>query len=413
MSEKDQRLEDFIRKGLSQPEFAFREEDWALMEAKLTNLPAAPSVWKRLRWWALGSVLFLTSFFFGWFLKGSLDANSPSAQTEISNPSQNQHLKEKAQSPEKERENLKENGQAQFQTPSNAGAQEIESKSPTTNTPIALQSTVFDTPPFQPDGDHQLEPYTLIETQTASSGIYLLDSKPWSLFAFKETYPGEIKSVKRETIITPDSISESKKSKGRHYHAAIGLSVSPDFTGTSIKKGFESMGETYGLGLEFYATERLRIKLAAYQTRKVYSASGEKYNIPGSSGYYNPQQLENVDAVCEILEVPLFIQYSLWNQGRNRLWLSNGLSSYWMRREEYHYQYKNPGSYPKSALIEKENRHLFSVVSIGLALERSINKHLSLELEPYLKVPLGGVGYGKVTLYSSGAYFSVKYHISR
>lgn len=36
--------------------------------------------------------------------------------------------------------------------------------------------------------------------------------------------------------------------------------------------------------------------------------------------------------------------------------------------------------------------------------------HFSIQLEPFLKMPLGGVGYGKVQLFTTGALLSAKYH---
>jgi hypothetical protein len=47
------------------------------------------------------------------------------------------------------------------------------------------------------------------------------------------------------------------------------------------------------------------------------------------------------------------------------------------------------------------------VLTLSAGYQRKINRTFSIAAEPYIKVPLAGVGYGKVKLNSAGVLFSV------
>jgi hypothetical protein len=82
-----------------------------------------------------------------------------------------------------------------------------------------------------------------------------------------------------------------------------------------------------------------------------------------------------------------------------------------MKKEnyDYYYQYANgsPGhryrSYPST------ERHWFSILNLSGGFEKKISKWFSIQAEPYLKIPLTGVGYGNIELSSYGIYFSLKF----
>jgi hypothetical protein len=80
-----------------------------------------------------------------------------------------------------------------------------------------------------------------------------------------------------------------------------------------------------------------------------------------------------------------------------------------MKRETYHYYYKDQLGQDryKSWTIFNENKHYFSVLTLSAGYQRNINKTFFVSAEPYLKMPLSGIGYGKIKLNSAGVQFSV------
>lgn len=436
MSEPDDQLENFIRKGLGKSPYSFREEDWALMEAKLDAMPVAPSLWHRLRWWGLVVLLFFISFFSGWALKGYFEgvrknsqqsehvesAQTPlseSVKTEESKDLSNKNGGEKQEKgADKSFTETERNIKSVTDNPSTETKREVSTDTQRENEEVEKSSpiTILSVPEEELTPTKRQQVIEPREAISVNEGDFItIAPMTWHLEWLALPNHRAIHPWDRPTVAVHDTTYEEPQKNKKPYHLSIGLLVSPDFTGTSLGNSFESVGNSYGMGLEYYVSHKTRLKMAVLLNQKVYSATGDEYTIPrtqyGSSATPSPDW---VDAVCDILEIPLYIQFRVLDSERHGLWLSTGLSSYWMRREKYQYTYADyvtPGA--DGILIEKENRHLLSVLNLGLAYERQLSPSLSIELEPYIKIPLGGVGYGKVSLYTTGAYLSFKYHIKR
>jgi hypothetical protein len=85
-----------------------------------------------------------------------------------------------------------------------------------------------------------------------------------------------------------------------------------------------------------------------------------------------------------------------------------------MLSEKYNYSYDSYAPYLKPSWSGRSTgEHYFSVANLSAGYERNMGRSLSLQVEPFLKLPLGGVGFGKVKLISSGVFLSVKYRFTR
>jgi hypothetical protein len=81
-----------------------------------------------------------------------------------------------------------------------------------------------------------------------------------------------------------------------------------------------------------------------------------------------------------------------------------------MKKENYEYYFKTPAGqiYDKDWSVSNKNKHLFSVLSISGGYQYSFNKQFSIVAEPYINLPLTGIGSGKVKLNSGGILFTIK-----
>lgn len=121
------------------------------------------------------------------------------------------------------------------------------------------------------------------------------------------------------------------------------------------------------------------------------------------TGYVSPN-LTQIDASCKIYEIPLSLYYN-FAPSKKHSWLAGaGLSSFLMKSETYDYQYKTPAgqSYTYVKTINNQNKHYFSVLTLSGGYQHKLNNRVALTAEPYVKLPLGGVGLGKVKLNSTG-----------
>jgi hypothetical protein len=80
-----------------------------------------------------------------------------------------------------------------------------------------------------------------------------------------------------------------------------------------------------------------------------------------------------------------------------------------MKRESYEYFYKYPSGLidTKYYTVTNKNQYYFSVLDFSGGYRYNINKRLSLIAEPYIKLPMSGIGIGKIKLNSAGLFFTV------
>jgi hypothetical protein len=199
-----------------------------------------------------------------------------------------------------------------------------------------------------------------------------------------------------------------KTSSGFRDNFGISISAGPDISAVHANKTGK-LTLAYGAGLSYAISKQINLRAGFYLSKKIYSVSPDDYQLPaGSLGNY--EYLENVNANCNVYEIPLKLDYSFGKTKNHNWFISTGLSSYLMKKENYEYYFKTPTGqiYDKAWSISNKNKHFFSVLDISGGYQYSLNKQFSLIAEPYVNVPLTGIGAGKVKLNSAGFLFTIK-----
>lgn len=189
---------------------------------------------------------------------------------------------------------------------------------------------------------------------------------------------------------TPSPQTEKKKSrKGLEG----GITIGPDINiASSMKMG--RIGLSAGVLLRYHFNNRWGIQTGAVFSKKIYGATTKDYHFDYPTTY------TKIDADCNVVDVPLNVSYTFLERPRSNWSIIAGASSYFMLNEKYDYYYENGTK--RSHEYKNQNQHYFSVINVGVNLEKQTMGRLRWSLQPYVKVPLGGVGQGKVKLYSAG-----------
>ena len=185
---------------------------------------------------------------------------------------------------------------------------------------------------------------------------------------------------------------------------SFSVSAGPDVS----KAGSSKTGKTtllYGAGIG-YTRNRFTLRAGMYLAKKIYWANANDYYLT----YTPPPTVKFVgaDANCDVIEIPVKLDYNFGMNDKHNWFASAGLSSYLMKKEKYVYIYKTltgPSSYPYQA--KNENKHYFSVLNLSGGYTRQLNSTFSVSAEPYVEVPLTGIGKGKVHLNSGGILFTI------
>lgn len=218
-----------------------------------------------------------------------------------------------------------------------------------------------------------------------------------------------VNSVNKTAKKQADKKDKDKKTKNKKSNFFfVSLSAGPDVSYTTGGQ-LGTTKLTGGIGLGYTYKNRISVRTGFFSGRKVYAASPDAYNPPAIFWNYYPY-LEKVDANCKVYEIPVLASYHFGKPGKQHWFVSAGLSSLIMKQEDYHYAYKytpNGATLYRDWTVKNENKHFFSVATVSGGYQKSIGKSITFTAEPYLKLPLGGVGYGRVKLNSTGILFSV------
>ena len=189
----------------------------------------------------------------------------------------------------------------------------------------------------------------------------------------------------------------------------LGLVAAPDVSTVKFA-GVQSPLPNVGLTLEYRLTARLRLTTGLLRSNKQYAARREDYDWGPYQARAYQRDFRTVDATCTVLDVPLNLRYDLTSEARHRVFASAGLSSFFMQRERYSYDYLE-NNMPRQWSLEvvNANRHLGSILNLSAGYERRLGARWTAQAEPYFKLPLAGVGAGQVRLTSAGVFFGLKY----
>ena len=206
------------------------------------------------------------------------------------------------------------------------------------------------------------------------------------------------KKVKKE--------KSKKQKKGNEFFFTF--SAGPDISEVG-SSGAGKAKLVIGAGVGYTFMDRLTLRAGFYSARKMYSASKEDYkpDVTPPNYYY----LDNIDADCKVYEIPVTLSYKFGKSTKQHFFAAAGLSSYLMKEEIYDYTYKYPGNppviYTHTYSYKNEYKHFFSVLGISGGYQRNLSPTVGISAEPYIRIPLSGVGAGNVKLKSAGVLFSV------
>jgi hypothetical protein len=212
-------------------------------------------------------------------------------------------------------------------------------------------------------------------------------------------HPPEIPINKDTQTVQQQKIPRRKvNSKGLYIGVTLGpdLNVAPSFN-------YGRVGFNAGVLAHYYFNRRWFITTGAVYSKKLYGATKTDYQVPGNGSV--PYDLVKVNANCDVLDIPVNMNYTFLQVNNNTFSATLGLSNYFMLKEKYEYVYKYSPKWEKT--VQNENQHYLAILNVGALYQHPAGRRLIVGVQPYAKIPLHGVGLGQVKLYSAGVSFQL------
>jgi hypothetical protein len=199
-----------------------------------------------------------------------------------------------------------------------------------------------------------------------------------------------------------------KKQDKKVKRLELGLMAGPDLSTVKLGPVYKT-GYNFGVQVGYRFSNRWSVNTGVIYTKKFYKADSQDFHYKTSWPNY---EIRKVEGHCSMWEIPLNIRYDVSFNDKRRWFVSTGLSTYLMDKEDYNLYYSYTGStniYDRPLKNDINSNYVFSIWNLSAGMERSLGKHLSIQAEPYLKVPFRGLGIGNMRMTSYGALFTLKY----
>ena len=201
----------------------------------------------------------------------------------------------------------------------------------------------------------------------------------------------------------PELPADKLKSRSRNNNESgfyTGIISGVDLSSVHFKSA--RTGSTMGLIFGYAFNDKWSIESGLLWDKKRVFDDGSYFNPKG----YTPTSGITIVAVngkTRLYEVPVNMKYTII-PGKHNLFATAGLSSYFMRLENYDYEYKQnnqPGGHNYLS-YKNETKNWFSVVNFSIGYTHKLGDVGSIRIEPYLKVPIKNLGVGNMPIMSTG-----------
>jgi hypothetical protein len=205
------------------------------------------------------------------------------------------------------------------------------------------------------------------------------------------------------------TISKSDKSVSSKGMYAV-LMGGPDISMVAFQST-KQMGYSLGILLGYRFNNRLSLESGLIWDKKYYYSTGQYFDK--SKANFPPNiNILNLNGNCNMFEIPLNLRYDFATRNNHGFFVTAGLSSYLMKKEYYDYSFtwnNNSNPYSRDSTYNQSSNYILSIIQLSAGYEHAIGRNTSIRVEPYLKIPLQGIGIGSMPISSVGLYLGISH----
>ncbi len=266
-----------------------------------------------------------------------------------------------------------------------------------------LLSPVAETDEYSKSVADQRDDVRHVENNTATNIIdqpKALD-KAASTKDKKETIvkAGKIKDTAIFETKTTDKKDKKEKSKNKYtlyYGIAAGAEYNEVKNQSMTKAGLNA---GLVLGLQIHSTTS--IETGVQLSQKKYYSDG-KYFKPKAGTMPANMLVNSLQSTSTIIEIPVSVKYN-FSKKKNTFYSKVGVSTYILTKESNKYQAVINGQQQEINSTYNNNHSYFaSDLRISAGYQHAVGKKINIRLEPYVQIPLKGIGVGNMPVTTAG-----------
>lgn len=144
-------------------------------------------------------------------------------------------------------------------------------------------------------------------------------------------------------------------------------------------------------------------------SNKYYKSSGASFNMDKmKSAMPSGMEIETLEGQSKLVEIPVKALYNLYTRKQNKIFISAGASAFFLKKEFNHYHVKLNGQEGLMTGYYDTKDFIFpATVNLSAGWKHSVSRSLDIRLEPYVQLPLKGIGVGQLPVKSAGIHIGV------
>ncbi len=240
-----------------------------------------------------------------------------------------------------------------------------------------------------------------------------LTNGSWNLSLKKDTLPNvskqnEINNMQEEAhkyVINDSSIFiKNKQTKNTSFKPSFYFGLLTGIEFSQVKsQGIMGPGFHAGLVAGYQTTPSLSIESGILFTKKQYKSDGE-YFKPKPGTMPENMLVKSLESQASFIEIPLNVKYQLPIL-KNKTFVSAGVSSFILTNEKNNYRAVIGGQEQsvKSTYSDAKN-YIGAEINLSASFAQPLNSKLNLRIEPFVQIPIKGMGVGVMPVTSMGVH---------
>ncbi|MEO6488377.1 MAG: outer membrane beta-barrel protein [Ferruginibacter sp.] len=248
-------------------------------------------------------------------------------------------------------------------------------------------------------GDISMNEGTLTNTYIGPSGKNILIEK----LTTKKKSMDQLAGLIPQNVVS-EQIGRKKKNKSGFY---IGLAAGVDFS--KVKSRPYRPGFNGGILGGYSINSKLSVEIGLFEVTKHYSSEGKYFNMDKMNGSMpSGMIINNLESKSKMVEIPFKAKYNIIHKTNIDLFVSAGTSFYIMTSEHNKYNVTYNGGQEKMTADYKKNSYKFpATANISMGYQHTVSKQIDLRIEPFLRIPLQGIGIGSLPVASTGIHAGI------
>ncbi len=205
---------------------------------------------------------------------------------------------------------------------------------------------------------------------------------------------------KKETAVTEITTTKPDKKiklKPDFYYGLTAGAELNQVKGQGVTKTSLNGGVVLGLQL----SKKISVETGMQLTQKKYYSSGEYFH-PKTSDMPGNMKVMSLHGTSTLVEIPVGVKYN-FSKKQNGFYGKAGVSTYLITKESNEYKVM-VGGVPQDINSTYKDKHVYGAahLNLGSGYQHGLGKKLNIRVEPYIRIPLKGIGIGSLPVTSTG-----------